>query len=154
MPTLNHFFLDTATNQPSGAALRQQGPRLQVEVSIHPTLAQHLQTQNQPVPAPAVGWALIDTGATLSCVDDSVIQQLHIQPVGIIQIGTAGGPQNQAQYPAQFSFPGTPFPQMNFSTVIGVHLTGQGIIALIGRDVLQHFVMIYNGGLGQVILSF
>ena len=68
-------------------------------------------------------------------------------------MGTAGGPQTQAQYPASFGFPGTGLPGVNFNFVIGCDLSGQGIVALIGRDVLRYFVMIYNGAFGQVILS-
>ncbi len=96
---------------------------------------------------------MIDTGAGVSAVDVPVIQQLQIQPVGAIQVLTAGGPQPQQQFPASFSFPGTPFPTIFFSFVIGANLAGQGIVALIGRDVLRHFVMVYNGVYGQIILS-
>ena len=154
MPVHNHFVVDPQTRLPSGPALAEHGPRLQVEISLHPTLVQHLQTQGQAVPAPVIGAALIDTGATISAVDTTlVVQPLQIQPIGSVQVGTAGGPQTQHQYPASFGFPGTRLPGINFNFVIGCNLTGQGIIALIGRDVLRHFVMVYNGVLGQVILS-
>src|SRR5437867_2014778 len=96
-----------------------------------------------------------DTGASVSAVDAAVVRQLGIPPIGTINVGTAGGVQQQAQYPASFSFPGTGLPTINFNFVIGSNLTGQQppIIALIGRDVLRHFVMIYNGDFGQVVLT-
>lgn len=153
MPTHNQFFIDPATNQPSPNSLQSVGPVLQVEIAVHPTLAQHLQNLGQPIPTPVVGPGLIDTGATFSAVDQTVIQQLGIPPIGTVQLGTAGGPVTQTQHPASFGFPGTGLPTISFNFVTGVDLTGQNIVALIGRDVLRHFVMVYNGSLGQVILS-
>lgn len=153
MPTHNHFVLDQATNQPSPNGLQLAGPILQVEISVHPTFAQHLQGLGQPIPTPIVGPGLIDTGATFSAVDQTVIQRLGIPPIGTVQLGTAAGPVAQTQHPASFGFPGTRLPAINFNFVTGVNLIGQNIIALIGRDVLRHFVMVYNGVLGQVILS-
>jgi hypothetical protein len=35
---------------------------------------------------------------------------------------------------------------------IGAPLAAQGLIALIGRDLLQHCTLIYNGHLGQISL--
>jgi hypothetical protein len=98
---------------------------------------------------------LIDTGASVSAVDAAVVRQLGIRPIGTISVGTAGGVQQQAQYPASFSFPGTGLPTIAFTFVIGSNLAGQQppIIALIGRDVLRHFVMIYHGNFGQVLLT-
>ncbi len=69
-------------------------------------------------------------------------------------VHTPAGSQPQQQYPARIQFPGTPLPAITFTFVIGANLTGQGLMALIGRDVLQHFVIVYNGPIGQIILSF
>ncbi len=38
--------------------------------------------------------------------------------------------------------------------VVETELISQGIDALIGRDILQHCVLIYNGGLGFYTLAF
>jgi hypothetical protein len=129
------------------------GPQIQVEISIPPSLAQHLQSQGLAVPAPVVGLGLIDTGAFASAVDTSVVQQLQIHPIGTMPVHGAGGVNPHMQYPASFRFPTTAFPSINFNFVIGAPLAPQGIIALIGRDVLSHFVLVYNGVFGQYILS-
>ena len=47
----------------------QDGPVLQVEISLAAALVKHLTDQGQPVPQPVAGWALIDTGATAAAVD-------------------------------------------------------------------------------------
>jgi len=42
---------------------------------------------------------------------------------------------------------------IDVSPVIGADLRPQGIIALIGRDILSHLLMIYHGLGGRVTLS-
>jgi len=107
------------------------------------------------------GFALIDTGASVSAVDVTVVQRLGVQPIGTVLVGTAGGPQQQATFPARFTFPGTPLPGLNFGSLLGSNLAGQMVaghqgplIALLGRDLLQRFVMVYNGPGAMVSLSF
>lgn|SRR5579871_1313808 len=148
------MVLDPA-GQPSPDGLQFGGPLLPVAISVHPILAQQLQAQGTALPAPVGGFGLIDTGASVIAVDQSVVQQLGIPPIGIVNVGGVSGVQQQAQFPASFSFPGTGLPTISFNFVIGANLAGQQppIIALIGRDVLRHFVLIYNGGFGQVVLS-
>jgi predicted aspartyl protease len=106
------------------------------------------------------GIALIDTGATITSINAPILSGLGINPVGIVNVGTAGGPQKQSVYPAKFRFPGTKLPGFELSRVIGCDLTGQTVmnqrplIALIGRDVLTRAVLVYNGSAGMFSLSF
>jgi hypothetical protein len=130
---------------------------LPVEVSIPTALAQVLAAQNQVAPPPATGIALIDTGATRSCVDSKIISQLGVNPIGVITTGTAGGPVQQSLFPARFRFPGEGL-DLEFSSVIGADLAGQNIagrniIVLVGRDVLSHCQLIYNGPGGFFTLA-
>ncbi len=64
-----------------------------------------------------------------------------------------GGLNSQYLYPARLVFPGTTLPSIDFSSVVGSQLSAQGIVALIGRDVLQHFLLVYNGPAGMFSLS-
>jgi hypothetical protein len=137
------------------------GPCLPVQVEVPPALAAQLQQTGQAVPAPVAGFALVDTGASVSAVDDTVIQQLGVQPIGMVPVGTAGGPQQQAIYPGRFTFPGTTLPAIDFGSLLGCNLAGQivaihqgPLIALLGRDLLQSFVLVYNGPGGTFSLSF
>ncbi len=62
--------------------LFQLGLLLQVEISIPQSLASVLTTAGQPIPAAVAGSALIDTGATCCCVEETCLQQLNLQPIG------------------------------------------------------------------------
>ncbi|TMA57640.1 MAG: hypothetical protein E6J80_06080 [Deltaproteobacteria bacterium] len=139
--------------QPPALVLRLRGPILAVEISIPAALLRRLTQQGQPPPAPQSGLALIDTGASLSAVDDEVVRTLGIAPVGQTQIHTAGGIVARPLYPMRFSFPGTALPPITFRRVAGGALQSQGVVALLGRDMLANFILVYNGPAGTFSLA-
>lgn len=147
--------------RPSPQALIGLGPIVPLQVGIPKSLASILQAASQPIPPPVPGIGIVDTGAGSSCVDDGVVQKLGIQPVGVANVGTAGGLQTKATYPARFLFPGTNLPSMEFTSLIGADLSSfstpgspQLLIALIGRDILSRFVLVYNGAQGMFTLAY
>lgn len=97
--------------------------------------------------------AIIDTGASLTCVHEPILQQLQLNPISVAQFGTAHGQVQQSIYPARIVFPVWGGLTIDFQGVAGVDLTGQAIqttppqqvICLIGRNLLERFVFIYNG---------
>ena len=125
---------------------------IQVQVEVPSVLAAQLTARGQPIPHPVAGYALIDTGATTSAVDNTVIQQLGVQPVGSMPVAGVTGAATHLLYPCRFTFPGTAFQAIDFSALLAAPLTNVGppggvgpLLALIGRDLLQAFVLIYNG---------
>lgn len=135
--------------------LRTTGPIVPVEVSIPSALALYFVEKNSQIPTATVGYALIDTGASISGIDRNILSKLGVNPVGTepIPVYTPGGVANQYLYPARLSFPGTKLPTINYASVFGVDLLQQGIIALIGRDILRHCVFIYNGLGGHISVN-
>jgi hypothetical protein len=131
---------------------------------VPPALSKYLTDKGEPVPEPKHGLALIDTGASISGVDNGIIEALGVKPVGSVKLVSAKGGALHLLYPATFSFPGTPLPGINFERVAGVELQepqasdtqvkGPPLIAIIGRDVLRQCLLIYNGYLGYITLSF
>ncbi len=112
------------------------------------------------MPAPVSGVALIDTGAGVSGIDLSVIAHLEVQPVGQVTVAGVTGEKLRSKYPARFTFPGTSIPDLNFGELVEAELSNQAIagnpgplIALIGRDILHHFILIYNGPSGNFTLA-
>jgi len=129
------------------------GPQLDVEVHVPDALASILTQQGKPIPKPVAGKALIDTGASITAVDGSIIQSLGVQPVGVATVHTPSGSAQQNQYPVKFMFPGSGLPPLIASQAIGSVLQSQGIVALIGRDSLSSVVFVYNGGAGMITLA-
>ena len=143
----------TSRNLTPQEALATAGPRISVEVRVPTALEQYLTAHGQLIPSPVSGTALIDTGATTSCVDSTTIQSLGVNPVNQVNSGTAGGPFLQYVYPAKFFLPNIQL-TMEFSQAVGANLTGTGIIALLGRDILARMVFIYSGLSGRISVSY
>ena|SRR2546425_5574102 len=155
MPVYNSQFLE---NLPGGgqrispAVLASVGPILDVSVSIPQALTDFYTRQQIPIPSPITGIALIDTGASKSCVHGPVMSTLGVNPIGIATSHTAAGPVPHNLFPAHFTFPGARI-EVDFASVVGADLSGQIInnrqlIALIGRDVLSMGIFVYNGPAG------
>jgi hypothetical protein len=163
MPIYDHSIIPAVPGQaltPSPHhAFAVAGPIIRVQIEVASVLAQALQAANQPIPTPVLGIALIDTGASITSFDASIVSKLGINPNGVALVGTAGGSQQQSTYQAKFTFPGTPIPGFEHPRVLGCNLAGQTvlnrqpIIALIGRDILSKCVLVYNGPAGMYSLS-
>ena len=157
MPVYNHYYPDAANqiNTPDSAnRLVLEGPTVPVAVGLPAALVAYLQAQNLPVPPPVVGYVLIDTGASLCAADEAAAHSLSIPPIGVQAIHMPAGPAQQLTYPASLSFPGTTLPNISFIDFIGSPLQASGIVALIGRTVRQHIVLVYNGPGGSVSLAY
>ena len=103
------------------------------------------------------GMALIDTGATRTCVEQTVLTGLGINPIGIVSVGTAAGPTEQTLFPAKLQFSEFAF-TVDLGAVVAVNLAGQqvqgtALIALIGRDILSRCHFTYGGSGGFFSLS-
>jgi predicted aspartyl protease len=97
--------------------------------------------------------ALIDTGASSTCIDEQAAQQLQLPVVNVVNVASASHsstPQNV--YPIQIEVAGLPI-SIEAPNAIGAALSAQGLLALIGRDVLQHCTLFYNGLTGEITLS-
>jgi len=131
-----------------------RGPVFQVTLGLAENVAQQLIQQGVAVPEPIAGWALLDTGASSTCIDDSVAQKLKLPVINKVKMSSATHEAIDANvYPALISFTGTPI-KMNALTAIGANLVGQDLIALLGRDMLQNFTVFYNGAVGQITIAF
>jgi hypothetical protein len=128
-----------------------------VEVLIFPSVAQvqQLQQSHQPIPAPVKIQALIDTGASGSCINPAVAESLALSQVGVSNMSTPST-TTPVQCPIVMLdvlfMPNQVKVGNIFATV--APLGGQQIQMLIGRDVLKHGVLIYTGYINQFTLSF
>jgi hypothetical protein len=96
---------------------------------------------------------LVDTGASKTCVCQQAIERLGVSPVGLTQVVTPSGIAQQLLYPADILFVGFTG-KLSFATVIGSpHLEAQNLLGLVGRDLLSHMQLVYNGRIGCFTLS-
>jgi predicted aspartyl protease len=143
----------TLVQVPSVHLMQQRGPVLQVTVGISGLISTTLTQRGLPVPAPIAGWALIDTGASGTCIDDAIAQQLGLPAIDVVQMASASHAITQQNlYPAVLEVQGTPI-RIEVPRAMGATLGPQGLIALIGRDLLMQCTLHYNGTIGQFTLS-
>jgi predicted aspartyl protease len=132
--------------------LQHRGPCLQVAIKLHPDIEQQLTSQAAEVPPPVTGWALLDTGASTTCLDDQVAEQLSLPVIGTASIGTASHASSRRNiYPVAIEIAG--LQTHIIAKAVGVELSSQGLLALIGRDVLSACTLFYNGLSGEITLS-
>lgn len=112
-----------------------------------------MQNQNQTIPSPISGNALIDTGATHTSIDDAIAQQAGLAVTGTATMSSAThAHQTVNTYAGIIDFVGMAG-TVTCNRAQGVNLQTHGIIALLGRDVLEHCLLVYNGQDGSFSLS-
>lgn len=130
------------------------GPKVEVEISLTSALQQTLQANKTMIPGPVKGEALIDSGAQISCIDDTVASKLGINSIGQIQGGWMAGSSIRNLFSAKLTIvEGNQRWQFESASVMGVDIIKQGLVALIGRNFLSKGMMVYSGFLGIVDLS-
>lgn len=127
------------------------GPTLMVDVGFDHTF----KSTEKRVPAAGIKGvsALVDTGATESCIDSQLATHLGLPIVDRRKISGSQGAHEVNIHLAQVHVP-----SLNttlYGLFAGVHLAagGQPHRALIGRTFLQHYTMVYEGRTGTVIIS-
>lgn len=147
-------------DQQTGGLLESEGPVIEVVISMPKQLEAWCVQNNVPVPAPIPGYALIDTGASISGIHLPILQQLSLLPIDFIRLEGATAVEPQAPiYPAHVSFPGINLNDVPMSRVVGNQVDfqtpgGKNVVMLLGRDLLKFFTLVYNGTFNQIILAY
>ena len=139
-------------------AIDQNGPLLDLLVGVSKPRLEALQKAGKAPPNPVRIKGLIDTGASCTCIDPSVIKKLNIPPTGSVGISTPSTGSNTHtcnQYDVSINLlhPELVY-TINILPIVESHLSSQGIDALIGRDVLANCLLVYNGQIEAYTLAF
>jgi len=120
-----------------------------------------LVANNQAVPNPIQIMGLVDTGASCTCIDPTVLNQLNLSPTGSTSVNsptTGATPAIADQYDVSFVIPSTlnhpPLVHQTIPVVKADLLAAQGFHALIGRDILRGCLLTYDGQNGLFSLAF
>ena len=138
------------------------GPLFNAAVCVSEARRTALQAANQPIPNWHSIRALLDTGASHTCLDPSVLTALGIPPHSTIQVltpSTGNTPHQTEVYDVAILIPGaTQTDPPHILPTIAVAgcdlLQAQGYHALIGRDILSRWVVHYNGPAGLFTVSY
>jgi hypothetical protein len=146
-------------NQQDGGTLQRDGPIIPVEVSMPAALEEWCVKNSVAVPSPISGYALIDTGASISGIHEEILTQLSVVPIDSIPMATPSGDGRMFIYPTRVSFPALNVQGYALSRVAGSQLgwqtsDGKKIIMLLGRDILSLFMVVYTGHTNTVTLAY
>lgn len=124
---------------------------MQATVGPVQSLIDQWTQQGITLPVPLSGKALIDTRASVTCIDDAIAQQLGLPVIDVVPMISASHVTQQNVYPIQFIVGGQLI--FNVERALGANLAAQGLILLIGRDVLQTCTLHYNGAAREFTLA-
>jgi hypothetical protein len=104
---------------------------------------------------------LVDTGASTTVIDPALLAPLGLTPTGSVMChtpSTAGAPVAFDQYDVMLVIAGssTDSPAWIIPAIPAFesHLSSQGIHGLIGRDLLDRAILVYNGPINLVSLAY
>jgi hypothetical protein len=134
------------------------GPVIDVHVQISTPRKTAMEAAGIAVPSPVTCRLLIDTGASCTCLDTDVIKSLNLTPSGFTSVHTPSTTANTMhkcnQYDVCLIIPHNAMSRyFHAIPVLESQFSHQGIDGLLGRDVLNGCVFIYNGELGIYTLS-
>jgi hypothetical protein len=129
--------------------LVQHGALVEVMISAPDSVVAAMKAQGQAVPPAQKVVLMVDTGASITGIRDSVAVAAGLTATGSVQVGGVAGTQNSAIYAAKLSLPKY---NIDFDAVqiAGFQLPGQqDIDGLLGRDLLEKLTLVYNGPTGD-----
>lgn len=139
---------------PPSHVVQELGPRIQVVLSLPTFVEEGLVASGVAVPAPLVAEALIDTGASVTCIDDDLARRLQLPVIDRMTMTSASHAAHPANvYPIRVEFTGLGL-ERTVNKAMGAVLAPQGVQMLIGRDLLAEAVFIYNGREGEFTIGF
>lgn len=136
------------------------GPTLNVLIGPSIPLQNAFTAAGLPIPPPVSGIFLVDTGASNTVVCAKLIAPLNLNPTGTVMCHTpttAGTAVPMFQYdlmiyvPSSGSLPGW---LIDALPVMASSFDGQTIDGLIGRDIIDRCLLVYNGQTGHFTLAY
>jgi predicted aspartyl protease len=148
MPRAKCGFDDVAEGPSGKQLLVLHGPSLLVDIGFDG----QFQPMRGAIPRPSAQgvWALVDTGATESCIDGKLAAELALPVIDRRHIAGVGGLKEVHVHLAQIHVPSLSFTIYGQFAGVDLAAGGQQHRALIGRTFLQRFTMIYTGSTGDV----
>jgi len=135
-----------------------QGPIVELIVGLSAPRAQALKAAGTAVPPSITVKFLLDTGASSTVLDETIIAPLKLVPTGQIMVNTpttGGAPVARFQYDIAlmlYHVDNSRFFQN--LPIIATDFSAQKIGGLLGRDILSKCLLVYNGPGDRFALAF
>lgn len=123
--------------------LYELGPIIEVIIVPPVPVLKKIKDEGGTIPSKKV-IALIDTGASNSCINNRIASELGLIARDVIDVKTPSGSSKQPIYDLGFALPSL-VQNILPVTALGADLELQPYDALIGRDILKLCTLIYNG---------
>lgn len=123
--------------------LQKIGPIVEIVIFPSQPVFAKLKSEGRTPPGKKV-IALIDTGASGSCINDPIAKELGLIARDIVTVQTPSGSSSQPIYDLGFALPSLTTTIIPIQA-LGADLNNQPYNALIGRDILSLCTLIYNG---------
>src|SRR6185312_5719852 len=137
----------------SPSVLQQSGPIIQVKVE-HPKLEQEeAKAVGLEFPAVRAVNGLIDTGSYFTILNPALAETYKLRYTAPALVRTAGHMDWYPEYAAAISFPNQNLQGFDIFRVVACPLASAEMSCLIGRDILRHWELTYNGNSGQVTIE-
>lgn len=137
------------------------GPLINISVGVSGPRAVALAQAGQAIPQRIIAKLVVDTGASGTALDCTILQQLGLTPTGNIEIhtpSTPGIPHSALQYDISILIFGAnammPIFGLHALPVIDGQFKPQGVDGLLGRDVLGGARLTYFGSDNWYGISF
>jgi len=163
MPIINIYYTSPERPNYDPRALMVLGPQITVDILPPLVVEKWAKTSGKEVKQAYNLIALIDTGASVTGVDEIVLRQLGYPPIGLSSLVTPSGTSQTEVYMVRLVIPSQKDPRfppnipriiIDNVRVIAVKLERQSYKVLLGRDVLGGMVMIYNGPQALITLGY
>lgn len=150
MPNTNCGFAKNG-NVTGDVLLSFYGPTLFVDIGFDPAYV----PGPGKVPAPIIRnvGALVDTGASLNCIDAGLAMQLNLPVVDRQVTSGAHGKKEVNVHVAQIHVPTLGHTIYGRFAAVDLIAGGQPHSALLGRTFLREFTMVYEGRSGSVTIG-
>lgn len=132
--------------------LVQLGPTLLVDIGFDPSFDPSVPN-SKPTTQLQGNHALVDTGASESCIDAAVAAALNLPIVDRRMIAGVGGAHEVNLHLAQIYIPELNFTIWGRFAGVNLQAGGQPHVVLIGRTFLRHVTLHYDGKTGKVVIT-
>ncbi len=137
------------------------GAEVELVVGVHEARSEMLKKHQFPIPARKRLRVQIDTGSSFTAVDQEIFQGLGIGPLDFVEVKVISPNGSTIEtfprYAVSLGLEGNGVElHLPDVQILGCHMTleNDGVLGVLGRDVLTHCFFLYDGSEGRFTLGF